>query len=47
MPSPPLPSPRSSHWDMESGLYRCLIQTGEDSGIVTHLEGARDTWLTL
>lgn len=30
-----------------SGLYRRLIQTGEDSGIVTHLEGAGDTWLTL
>lgn len=30
-----------------SGLYRRLIQTGEDSGIVTHLEGAGDTWLAL
>lgn len=31
----------------ESGLYRCLIHTGEDIGIETHLDGAGDTWLTL
>lgn len=40
----PWPSPP---FGVATGLYWCLMQTGEDSGIVTHLEGSVDTWLAL